>query len=89
MIRADRARVGSMRRWIVGCLSSYGLATAKPCADLFEFDSATLRGGTGEIRSWIVVAAACREGQATIVDYIPAHHAVTGLGFGYFSLPGK
>ena len=60
MIRADRARVGSMRRWIVGCLSSYGLATAKRDG-LFESIPSTLRGGTGEIRSWIVVAAACRE----------------------------
>jgi hypothetical protein len=53
---------------------------------LFEFDSDTLRSGTGEIRSWIVVAGACGKARATIVDYIPAHHAVTGLGFAYFSL---
>jgi Catalytic LigB subunit of aromatic ring-opening dioxygenase len=51
---------------------------------LFEFDSDTLRGGTGEIRSWIVVAGACGGAPATIVDYIPAHHAVTGLGFAYW-----
>ena len=30
-----------------------------PCAICFEFDSDTLRSGTGEIRSWIVVAGAC------------------------------
>jgi protocatechuate 4,5-dioxygenase beta chain len=53
---------------------------------LFEFDSDTLRSGTGEIRSWIVVAGACGATRATIVDYIPAHHAVTGLGFAYFDL---
>lgn len=53
---------------------------------LFEFDSDTLRSGTGEIRSWIVVAGACGEAPATIVDYIPARHAVTGLGFAYFGL---
>jgi hypothetical protein len=53
---------------------------------LFEFDSDTLRSGTGEIRSWIVVAGACGGAPATIVDYIPAHHAVTGLGFAYFGL---
>ena len=53
---------------------------------LFEFDSDTLRSGTGEIRSWIVVAGACSGVPATIVDYIPAHHAVTGLGFAYWSM---
>ena len=53
---------------------------------LFQFDSDTLRSGTGEIRSWIVVAGACDAAQATIVDYIPAHHAVTGLGFAYWLL---
>ncbi len=73
-------------RWVLEQLRA---GNSEALCGLFEFDSATLRGGTGEIRSWIVVAAACREGQATIVDYIPAHHAVTGLGFGYFSLPGK
>jgi hypothetical protein len=53
---------------------------------LFEFDSDTLRSGTGEIRSWIVVAGACSGVRATIVDYIPAHHAVTGLGFAYWNM---
>lgn len=52
--------------------------------DLFNFDSDTLRGGTGEIRSWIVVAGACAGAKATIVDYISANHAVTGLGFAYW-----
>src|SRR5262245_38051220 len=58
---------------------------AESLCHLFEFDSDTLRGGTGEIRSWIVVAGACGGAPATIVDYIPAHHAVTGLGFAYWS----
>ena len=52
---------------------------------LFTTDSATLRGGTGEIRNWIAVAGAY-DGQAgTVVDYIPARHAVTGLGFAYWN----
>lgn len=51
---------------------------------LFTFDSDTLRGGTGEIRSWIVVAGAFHGRKATVVDYIPARHAVTGLGFAYW-----
>jgi hypothetical protein len=33
-----------------------------------------------------VVAGACSGVRATIVDYIPAHHAVTGLGFAYWSM---
>jgi hypothetical protein len=50
---------------------------------LFTFDSDTLRGGTGEMRAWITVAGAMRR-PATVVDYIRAHHAKTGLGFAYW-----
>lgn len=52
--------------------------------NLFTFDSDTLRSGTGEIRSWIVVAGAFDGGKGTVVDYLPARHAVTGLGFAYW-----
>ncbi|HYU21163.1 MAG TPA: hypothetical protein VEQ11_20945 [Chloroflexota bacterium] len=52
---------------------------------LFTFDSDTLRSGTGEIRSWITVAGAFHGKKATVVDYIPARHAVTGLGFAYWN----
>ncbi len=48
---------------------------------LFTFDSDTMRSGTGEIRAWISVAAAFHRQKGTVVDYIPARHAVTGLGF--------
>jgi protocatechuate 4,5-dioxygenase beta chain len=50
---------------------------------LFTFDSDTMRGGTGEIRAWITVAGAMRR-PARIIDYIPAHHAKTGLAFAYW-----
>ena len=50
---------------------------------LFTFDSDTLRGGTGELRSWIVAAAAMNR-PASIVDYIPAHHAKAALAFAYW-----
>jgi protocatechuate 4,5-dioxygenase beta chain len=70
-------------RWVLEQLRG---GTSEALCHLFEFDSDTLRSGTGEIRSWIVIAGACSEARATIVDYIPAHHAVTGLGFAYFSL---
>lgn len=68
--------------WVLGQLKS---GNGEALCQLFQFDSDTLRSGTGEIRSWIVVAGACGKAPATIVDYIPAHHAVTGLGFVYWS----
>jgi Catalytic LigB subunit of aromatic ring-opening dioxygenase len=52
-------------------------------ANLFSFDSASLRGGAGEIRAWISVAGACQR-PGVVVDYIPAHHTKTGLGFCYW-----
>ncbi len=70
-------------RWVLEQLSR---AMATHYVHLFEFDSDTLRSGTGEIRSRIVAAGACSGVRATIVDYIPAHHAVTGLGFAYWSM---
>ena len=54
--------------------------------ELFTFDSDTLRSGTGEIRSWITVAGAFA-GARDVVDYLPARHAVTGLGFAYWRRP--
>jgi hypothetical protein len=73
----------ALDRWVLEQLRS---GNGEALCHLFEFDSDTLRSGTGEIRSWIVVAGACSPGRATIVDYIPAHHAVTGLGFAYFNM---
>jgi protocatechuate 4,5-dioxygenase beta chain len=55
---------------------------------LFKTDSAALRGGTGEIRNWITVAGAYDGVKATVLDYIPSRHAVTGLGFAYWHEPG-
>ena len=68
-------------RWV---LEQLRCGNGKALCQLFQFDSDTLRSGTGEIRSWTVVAGACDAAPATIVDYIPAHHAVTGLGFAYW-----
>jgi protocatechuate 4,5-dioxygenase beta chain len=58
---------------------------------LYSFDSMTMRGGTGEIRAWITVAGAMEEigSHAEIVDYIPAHHAVTGLGWAYWETESR
>jgi aromatic ring-opening dioxygenase catalytic subunit (LigB family) len=49
-------------------------------ARLFGFDSATLRGGTGELRAWIAAAGAC-QWPGKKIDYIPSNHSKTGLGF--------
>lgn len=55
---------------------------------MFSLDSDALRGGTGQIRTWLAAAAAAqgRNGKATIVDYVPSYRAITGLGFAYWTL---
>ncbi len=70
----------ALDRWILGRIASNRGAELQ---HLFTFDSDTMRGGTGETRAWIVAAAACQRA-GTVVDYIPAHHAKTGLGFAYW-----
>jgi hypothetical protein len=70
-------------RWI---LERIACGQGEQLQHLFTFDSDTLRGGTGEIRSWITVAGAFHGMSATVVDYIPARHAVTGLGFAYWRI---
>ncbi len=67
-------------RWILERLAH---GDDRALAGLFAIDSDTLRGGTGEVRAWIAVAAAMGR-PATVVDYIKAHHAKTGLGFAYW-----
>jgi hypothetical protein len=71
-------------RWV---LDRIARGEAAQLRSLFTTDSATLRGGTGEIRNWIAVAGAYDGFKGTVVDYIPARHAVTGLGFAYWSEP--
>jgi protocatechuate 4,5-dioxygenase beta chain len=64
--------------WVLDCLAR---GEGERLQSLFTFDSDTLRGGTGEIRSWITVAGAFPGVPAEVVEYVPARHAVTGLGF--------
>ncbi|MES3636578.1 hypothetical protein Q9Q75_17135 [Mycobacterium intracellulare] len=82
------ARAGWIDRdldtWILRKLSE---GRGEELTKLFAFDSDTFRGGTGEIRSWITVAGAFDSIPAKVVDYIPLHHAVTGLGFAYWQRP--
>lgn len=82
--------IGPRAGWIDRPLDHWVLERIKrgegeQLCNLFTFDSDTLRGGTGEIRSWIVAAGAFHGAKGTVVDYIPAHHAVTGLGFAYWT----
>jgi hypothetical protein len=80
---------GPRAGWIDTALDEWVLeqlrcGNSEALCSLFRFDSDTLRGGTGEIRSWIVAAGACAGARATIVDYIACCHTVTGLGFAYW-----
>lgn len=56
--------------------------------NVFTFDGAQLRAGTGELRNWIVIAGAVGSIRATVLDYIPHYHGVTGLGFAFWELGG-
>jgi len=51
---------------------------------LYQLESDTFHGGTGEIRNWLVAGAAMGACKATVVDYMPIHHAVTGVAFAYW-----
>jgi protocatechuate 4,5-dioxygenase beta chain len=66
--------------WILERLEQQDLDALK---HLFTFDSDNLRAGTGEVRAWIAVAAALKR-PARIIDYVPAHGAITGCGFAYW-----
>ena len=71
-------------RWFLDQLAA---GNGQGTTALYTFDSMTMRGGTGEMRAWITVAGAMEEmgsKGATVVDYIPANHAVTGLGWAYW-----
>ncbi len=65
------------------------LADGEPdrLSGLYTVDSDTMRGGTGEIRNWLVTAGAMGDRKATIVDYMAVHHALAGIGFAYWA-PG-
>ncbi|MFN0303196.1 MAG: hypothetical protein ACKVQU_22885 [Burkholderiales bacterium] len=67
-------------RWIMDRIATN---RGEELANLFSFDSATMRSGTGEIRAWITAAAACPRA-GVVVDYMPIHHVKTGIGFAYW-----
>ena len=72
-------------RWVDEPLDSWFLAGLRSqdwhgLQKLFLVDTDALAGRTGEIRSWIIAAAACGC-SATVVDYFPARQAKAGVGF--------
>ncbi|MGH7032200.1 MAG: hypothetical protein ACREFL_00545 [Stellaceae bacterium] len=68
-------------RWVLERLAQGDGAALKR---LFTPEIASFGAGTGEIRNWVAVAGAYEGVKATVVDYIPSRHAVTGLGFAYW-----
>ncbi|HWL42102.1 MAG TPA: hypothetical protein VNQ73_04095 [Ilumatobacter sp.] len=64
--------------WVLGELAA---GRAHRLARLFGHDATFYLGGTGEIRCWIVASAGFDGRPATVIDYLPLIHSVTGLGF--------
>lgn len=65
-------------RWLLSRIESGDSDALK---QVFQVDSASLRGGTGELRNWIVVAAAFQGWRPRVVDYVPVYHMGTGLAW--------
>jgi hypothetical protein len=63
--------------WVLERLQRNDIAELE---NLFSFDTESVRSGTGEIRAWITVAAAM-DRPAEVIDYMPIHTLVTGIGF--------
>ena len=76
----------NLDRWVLERLAR---GEGEALTNLFTFDSTVLRGGTGEIRNWIVVAGAFEGLGASIIDYIPVKHGCTGLGFASWKPNGQ
>jgi hypothetical protein len=68
----------TLDRWVLECITQ---GRAAELQSMFATDGDPPGSGTGEIRNWITVAGALEDTRATVVDYLPAVHAVTGLGF--------
>lgn len=69
-------------RWVLAQITN---GTPEALMHLFEHESDTYHGGTGEIRAWVVAAAAMQETRGTVLDYIPSRLATTGLAFAYWN----
>jgi hypothetical protein len=76
--RLDRC---ALDRWV---LEQLRRGDGAALCHLFEFDSDTPAQRHRRNPQLDRSAGACNGARAEIVDYIPAHHAVTALGFAYF-----
>lgn len=56
---------------------------------MWDLDSDTVRGATGEVRLWIALGSAMESlgAKAKFVDYIRFHHATVGTAFAYWEPP--
>lgn len=84
---------GARAGWIDNRLDNFVLrhmskGTTIRLQRMFDVDSDTTRGGTGQLRTWIAAAGAAEAngGKGSVVDYIPVLRAMTGLGFVYWRL---
>jgi protocatechuate 4,5-dioxygenase beta chain len=62
-------------------LSAFAEGKPDKLASLYQVNSDTYHGGTGEIRAWLVPAAAMGNTKAEIIDYMPVYHIITGVAF--------
>jgi protocatechuate 4,5-dioxygenase beta chain len=69
-------------RWVLAQITN---GTPQALTHLFQHESDAYHGGTGEIRAWIVAAAALQGARGTVLDYIPSRLATTGLAFAYWN----
>ncbi len=79
---------GPMAGWIDDVLDQWVLSRlvrgqSEQMAQIWAARSRTLQGNSAEIRLWMVAAAALEQAncRARVIDYMPVHHAATGIGF--------
>lgn len=79
---------GSMAGWIDDVLDQWVLSRlvrsqSEQIARIWAARSRTLQGSSAEIRLWMIAAAALEQAncRARVVDYMPMHHAATGIAF--------
>lgn len=72
----------ALDRWVLDALRRHDF---EALGGLFSFRSAATDSGTGELRTWLVAAAAMHQAQpqaaCQVVDYFPAHIATVGAGW--------
>ena len=73
----------TLDRWILTRLQR---SRSEQLQTLWDLDSDTVRGATGQVRNWIAVGSAMEAvgAKATVVDYIRFHHAAVGTAFAYW-----